>query len=117
MNAFSGGPAAEACLAWSKEDRDARYKAELEKIYPGFSENWLRARFMDWPNDPWVMASYSFPAPGEIVKAGPTLHKGLGNLHFAGEHTCYKFVGYMEGGLNSGATVAKRIAKRDGVAG
>ncbi|GMU81088.1 MAG: monoamine oxidase [Planctomycetota bacterium] len=117
MNAFSGGPAADVCLGWSKEDRDARYKAELEKIYPGFSENWLRARFMDWPNDPWVMASYSFPAPGEIVKAGPTLHRGLGHLHFAGEHTCYKFVGYMEGGLNSGAAVAKRIAKRDGVAG
>jgi monoamine oxidase len=37
----------------------------------------------------------------------------LGRLHFAGEHACYKFVGYMEGALNSGVSVAKRIAARD----
>jgi monoamine oxidase len=36
-------------------------------------------------------------------------------IHFAGEHACYKFVGYMEGALCSGAVVAKRIAQRDGV--
>jgi hypothetical protein len=39
----------------------------------------------------------------------------LGRLHFAGEHASYKFVGYMEGALNSGAAVAKRLATRDGV--
>jgi hypothetical protein len=44
------------------------------------------------------------------------MHKGLGHLHFAGEHTSYKFVGYMEGALNSGAALAQRIAKRDGIA-
>jgi monoamine oxidase len=44
---------------------------------------------------------------------GPILHAGLGRLHFAGEHACYKFVGYMEGALNSGVSVAKRIAARD----
>jgi monoamine oxidase len=49
------------------------------------------------------------------MAAGPTLAEGLGRLHFAGEHTCYKFVGYMEGGLNSGAMVARKIATRDGV--
>jgi hypothetical protein len=44
------------------------------------------------------------------------MYKGLGRLHFAGEHTSYKFVGYMEGALNSGAALAQRIAKRDGIA-
>ena len=37
-------------------------------------------------------------------------------MHFAGEHTCYAFVGYMEGALNSGASLARRLAQRDGVA-
>jgi monoamine oxidase len=46
---------------------------------------------------------------------GPILYNGLGRLHFAGEHTSFAFQGYMEGGLNSGAEVAKRIALRDGV--
>lgn len=116
MNAFNGGPQSETVLGWSKETRDEKFKAEFEKIYPGFTENWLKARFMDWPKDSWAMASYSFPAPGEVTKVGPLLRKGLGHIHFAGEHTCYKFVGYMEGGLNSGVSLAKRLAVRDGVA-
>jgi monoamine oxidase len=71
---------------------------------------------MDWPGDAWTRASYSFPAPGQVTVQGPLLREGVnGRLHFAGEHTCYAFVGYMEGALNSGAAVAKRLAVRDGV--
>jgi len=43
------------------------------------------------------------------------LHNGIGNLHFAGEHCSYAFLGYMEGALNSGSRVARKIAKRDGL--
>jgi hypothetical protein len=70
---------------------------------------------MDWPRDPWTNAGYSFPAPGQVTTVGPAMHKGLGKIHFAGEHTSYAFVGYMEGGLNSGASLARRIAARDGL--
>ena len=68
---------------------------------------------MNWPNEIWTAAGYSFPAPGQVTTVGPILRAGLGRLHFAGEHTCYKFVGYMEGALNSGVSLAKRIAVRD----
>lgn len=115
MVAFSGGSAADLCLAIPKEKIDTEYKAELERLYPGFSENFVAARFMDWPRDPWALAGYSFPAPGEVTTVGPLLHKGVGRLHFVGEHVCYKFAGYMEGALNSGASLAKRMAIRDGV--
>jgi monoamine oxidase len=71
---------------------------------------------MNWPSDPQTLAGYSFPAPGQVTTVGPLLAKGLGRLHFAGEHACYKFVGYMEGALTSGATVALRLATRDGLA-
>ena len=71
---------------------------------------------MDWPSDPWVKASYSFPAPGQVTAQGPTLRQGIGRLHFAGEYTSYAFMGYMEGALDSGAAVARRIAVKDGVA-
>jgi monoamine oxidase len=36
-------------------------------------------------------------------------------LHFAGEHVCPAFVGYMEGALESGIAVAKRLAAADGI--
>jgi monoamine oxidase len=115
LHCFSGGPAAERVRALSKEQRAAMYAGALESLLPGFKDNFVRDRFMDWPGEAWTNAGYSFPGPGEVTTVGPAMARGLGRVHFAGEHTCYKFVGYMEGGLNSGAALAKRLAKRDGV--
>jgi monoamine oxidase len=113
--AFSGGPAADLCREWTATQRDRNYRAELEKIYRGITTSFVRARFMDWPSDPWSKASYSFPAPGQVTAQGPTLRQGLGRLHFAGEYCSYAFMGYMEGALNSGAAAARRIAQGDGL--
>jgi monoamine oxidase len=114
--AFSGGPSADVTLGWKKEERDERYLAEIERIYPKTRQNFVRSRYMDWPRDPFVGAGYSFPAPGELTKTGPILRAGLGGrLHFAGEHCCHAFVGYMEGGLQSGIAAAVRLATRDGL--
>jgi monoamine oxidase len=116
MVAFSGGPAADECRGWSPATRIENYVAALEKVYRGIRPSFVKARFMDWPSDPWSKASYSFPAPGQVTSQGPTLRAGMGRLHFAGEYTSYAFMGYMEGALESGAAVARRIAVRDGVA-
>jgi len=115
LTVFSSGPGAETLRAREPEARKAALAAGLESLYPGYKENAGATRLMDWPSDPLTMAGYSYPAPGQVTAQGPILRKGIGRLHFAGEHTCYKFVGYMEGGLNSGASLAKRIAVRDGV--
>jgi monoamine oxidase len=115
MVAFSGGTSADACREWTPAARNENYLAELQKVYKGIRPSFVRARFMDWPSDPWVKASYSFPAPGQVTTQGPTFRQGIGRLHFAGEYTSYAFMGYMEGALNSGAAAARRIAVRDGV--
>lgn len=114
--AFSGGKASENCRKNKGKAADAAYAEHLEAIYPGYKEQFVDGRFMDWPSDTWTAASYAFPAPGEVTAAGPLLRQGLGHLHFAGEHCSYAFMGYMEGALNSGAALAKRLAKRDGAA-
>lgn len=116
LHSFSGGPPAErARQRWARE-RDAAYTKALSEIYPRFNDNFVRGRFMDWPGEMWTGGGYSFPAPRQVTTVGPFLHQGIGRLHFAGEHACYKFVGYMEGALNSGVAVAKRIAARDAAA-
>jgi len=116
MVAFSGGAAAERCVALERGAVDAAYAKELEVIYPGYKEQFVEARFMNWPSERFTGAGYSFPAPGEVTTVGPALRQGVGNrIHFAGEHCCYAFVGYMEGALNSGASLAKRLAIRDGL--
>ncbi len=113
---FSGGPGAQDCRGWPDADRTENYLSEIERVYKDIRKNFVKARFMNWPSDPWTAAAYSFPAPGEVTTVGPLLRGGLGGrIHFAGEHCCPAFVGYMEGALNSGAALAKRLAKRDGV--
>ncbi|MGH6825782.1 flavin monoamine oxidase family protein [Methyloceanibacter sp.] len=115
MTAFSGGPGAKTMRAIAADQRDAAYARELSE-YPNLAQAFVGSRFMDWPVTPWTLAGYSNPAPGEVTTVGPLLYAGLGGrLHFAGEHACYKFLGYMEGALNSGASIARRLAVRDGV--
>jgi monoamine oxidase len=117
MVAFSGGAGADAMSALPPDKRDAAYAEELRLRYPKFAEAFVASRYMDWPSVPWTRASYSFAAPGEVTTMGPILDQGIeGRLHFAGEHTCYKFAGYMEGALTSGLTIARRLALRDGAA-
>jgi monoamine oxidase len=110
--AFSGGAAADTCRSWTASERTERYLAAMSPVYTGLRGSFERARFMDWPSDPWVKGSYSFPAPGEVTTLGPQLQQPLGGRVFlAGEHTCYAFVGYMEGALQSGARAARRISE------
>jgi len=113
--AFNGGSSADRARSLPRKEQEAAYLQELEVLYPGFKENLAgKTFFMNWPNEPWTKASYSFPAPGQITTQGPILHNGLNNrLHFAGEHTCYRYVGYMEGALYSGSKLAARLALRD----
>jgi monoamine oxidase len=115
LTAFSSASVAETVRQWKAEERTEKYLVALERLYPGVRDQFVQARFMDWPSDPWTQTGYSFPAPGQVTTVGPILRQGLGRLHFAGEHTCFAFVGYMEGALNSGVALARRIAKRDGV--
>jgi monoamine oxidase len=117
MVAFAGGPGARACAELAPERRDAACLEELERLYPGLAAEVAgKTLFMDWTKEPWTRAGYAFPAPGEITAVGPLLRRGLGRLHFAGEHASYQFIGYMEGALSSGVALARRLAQRDGAA-
>src|SRR5262249_2863940 len=108
--AFSGGKAADTCRSWTAAERTERYLAALSPVFTALRAGFERARFMDWPSDPWVKGSYSFPAPGEVTTLGPQLQQPLGGRVFlAGEHTCYAVVRYMEGALQSRARAPKPI--------
>jgi monoamine oxidase len=139
LSTFSGGPAAERARSRQGDARDAAYTADLDRSLPGYAANVMAkgsnetlqarnarphmtptgkpdVRFMDWPAEQWTGGGYSFPAPGQVTTVGPMLAKPHAkNLHIAGEHCCYKFVGYMEGALTSGTDIARRLAKRDGL--
>ena len=112
MVAFSGAAAADEVRAWPAADRARRILGALRPFYPTLSASLVTSRFMDWPSDQWVKASYSFPSPGQITRIGSATTQPIHDrLHLAGEHTCYAFVGYMEGALQSGARVAAAITR------
>jgi len=114
--AFSGGEGARVPRGWSTSSRDAHYVSELKHNLPNLDHHLRRnVWFHDWSADRWTGSSYSFPAPGEITRSGAMLAAGVGTLHFAGEHTCYPFAGYMEGALRSGLRVAEQLCARDGL--
>jgi monoamine oxidase len=116
MVAFSGSSDAEQCAAWSDAARKENYILALKEPYPGIGDQLQATKFMNWPNEKWTMASYYFPRLNEVTSWGPFWKAGFeGRLHFAGEHTSYAFMGYMEGALSSGYRLARRLAIRDGV--
>ncbi len=115
--AISGGPAADRCRSWAAANQlDRRYREALDRFWPGFANASVQGRLYDWLGDPYSRGSYSFPAPGQVTVAGPLLMRGIERrLHFAGEHCCYAFTGWMEGALSSGVRLARRLAERDGL--
>lgn len=108
--AFSGGKQAEQVMALADDKRDDAFTAELEKVYPGYTEASLEHRFYGWPREEWTGGGYSCPAVGEATTAWKSLREGLGRLHFAGEHCSSAFPGYMEGALETGARVGRTLA-------
>ncbi len=113
---FISGPAANRWSQWSDADRNREYTNQMEWVQPGFTDAVSNTELIDWVKDHWSLGSYSFPAPGQITSQGPVLRCGVGRLHFASEHTCYPFIGYMEGALQSGVSLAKRICAQPPVA-
>lgn len=115
MVAFSGAEDADQCSSWSEKERRNKYVEALRHAYPGIGKEIRgRLKFMDWPKEEWAKASYYFPRINEVTAWGPFWKTGYDDwLHFAGEHTCYAFVGYMEGALSSGYRLARQLAVRD----
>ncbi|MFT3683743.1 MAG: FAD-dependent oxidoreductase [Phycisphaerales bacterium] len=114
LTVFTGADAAGRLLKDNPQERQRLLAGELESLFPGYGAHVQATRFMDWPRQAWTMASYSFPAPGQVTTVGPMLRRGgaawgVPGLLFAGEHCDPAFVGYMEGALRSGVRVATAI--------
>lgn len=110
---FSGGDAAERCLQLPRPQRDLQMTAWIEKIYPSYGTAARRRMFMGWPEDRWTSCGYTSPSLGEVTGIYPRLAQGVHDkIFFAGEYSSLLFTGFMEGGLHSGAILAKQLVAR-----
>jgi monoamine oxidase len=107
---FLGGQAGLDVGDGEPEDYYTGLLPDLERIFPGVSDSYRTgsARRMHWPSYAFTRGSYTCYKPGQWSFWG---HEGEreGDVFFCGEHTSMDFQGWMEGGAETGAFVARDI--------
>lgn len=101
---------------------------EFSRSFPGFSRtvpaatedrhNGKVGRFV-WGTSPLALGSYACFRPGQYTSFiwdhmyfaddDPGTPVAVGNFHFAGEHVCDEYQGYMNGGASSGRRAAEAV--------
>lgn len=98
-------------LAAGKLDEEGRLALalrEMEKVHPGFREQFEGGASYAWHLDPWAGGGYPAWKPGQMTAWLPELAKPEARLHFAGEHTSW-LSRTMEGALESGNRAAREV--------
>lgn len=64
----------------------------------------------DWSAEPWSRGCYAgVMPPGVLTEYGAALREPVGRVHWAGTETAVRWMGYMDGALESGERVAQEI--------
>lgn len=87
-----------------------RLLASINRVYPGFvAQQTSSVLRVHWPSEPFALGSYSCFRPGQWVQLNGEVGQPSGNLLFAGEHCSQRFLGYMNGGAETGRLAAQSI--------
>jgi monoamine oxidase len=70
----------------------------------------LASQVVTWENDPWALGGYAVFKPSYDPELRTWLARPHGRIHFAGEHTAWRWQGYMNGAVQSGLRAAREIA-------
>ena len=91
------------------------FRTGVAKMSPKMAESLDKAAiaFFFWARYPFTLGSYASAKPGQYttlldVAAEPALD---GKVQFAGEHTSVDFLGYMNGGVESGNRAAAALVE------
>lgn len=85
---------------------------QLNSIWPGTAAAYTgTSKLMYWPANPYSLGSYACWRVGQVTTIKGAEYKAVGRMYFAGEHTSSDNQGFMEGGAETGAAVAKEITK------
>ena len=69
----------------------------------------LTSREVRWQDDPWVQGGYAFFHRGYDPELRAWLVRPHGRIVFAGEHTSFRWQGYMNGAVESGWRAAAEV--------
>lgn len=113
LNAWAGGPAAEALRALPREGRLDRALEELESLFDVRAAK-LRALMIawhehDWSGDPYARGAYSYVGVGGAGAPRALARPVADTLFYAGEATEPDENGTVPGAISSGRRAAQRI--------
>ncbi|WP_440056513.1 flavin monoamine oxidase family protein (plasmid) [Pseudoalteromonas sp. T1lg65] len=109
--AYTSGDYSKMQQQWTDQQIiDARLD-EIEIMYPGSSQYFVEAKAQNWLNEEWTKGGFLAYGPGQVTKYWDLFKAPVGRIYFAGEHTDTLYLGYMEGAVRSGVTVAEQIEK------
>jgi monoamine oxidase len=77
----------------------------------------LRHRLITWEHDPWARGGYAFFDPSFPTALRDWLPRPFGRVAFAGEHTSFRWQGYMNGALESGKRAAAEVRAMQALSG
>eukprot|EP01114_Cavostelium_apophysatum_P016544 TRINITY_DN4729_c0_g1_i1.p1 TRINITY_DN4729_c0_g1~~TRINITY_DN4729_c0_g1_i1.p1 ORF type:complete len:488 (-),score=83.76 TRINITY_DN4729_c0_g1_i1:6-1469(-) len=99
---------------WSLKTEEERKQAVIKQYAEQFKipEALEPIHYIDkvWVGEEFSAGCYvGLMAPGVMTTCGKALREPIGRIHFSGTETALKWVGYMEGALDSGENVAHRL--------
>ena len=105
---LAGGSASDATQEIVAKDGIAGLTGALDWL--GSSDAQLVGwRQVVWESDPWSRGGYAFFDPAFDPALRQWLARPFGRLFFAGEHTSFRWQGYMNGAVESGRRAAAEI--------
>jgi monoamine oxidase len=105
---LAGGSASDATQAIVAKDGVGGLAAALDWLGSSHA-TLLHARQVVWESDPWARGGYAYFDPAFDPALRQWLARPFGRLFFAGEHTSFRWQGYMNGAVESGRRAAAEI--------
>ncbi len=88
----------------------SRTLREIDRAVPHLTDGFAGKAWVDaWVHDPHTHGSYAAFRPGQFTRWWGYVGTSQHRVHFAGEHTAMRALGYLDGAVASGRRAAREI--------
>jgi monoamine oxidase len=110
---FSDGDVARLWSQKSAEERKQAVISEFVRFFGPAAANPTAFVEKNWLEETWSRGCYvGVMGPGTMTAWGSALREPCGRVHWAGTETATKWMGYIDGAIESGERVAQEVAGR-----
>jgi monoamine oxidase len=112
---LEGRDARELAALPAAERREAVLRG-LQRIFGRRASHPIDYFEKDWSDEPWSRGCYAgVLGPGAWTEFGRALREPIGRLHWAGTETATRWMGYMDGAIQSGKRAGAEVMRLEGV--